>query len=84
MNRNTTITHCRPTHHAVNKSYKTPKVTRHLLRGMCITQILLGQGTRYNSSLLDYVHGYLRDISPFQQILHHKWFKTSEGEVPYI
>ena len=33
-----------------------------------------------NSSLLDYVHGYCRDLFSFQQILYHKLFKTLEGE----
>ena len=46
---------------------------------MCITQILLGQGTPYNSSLLDHVHGYCKYLSSFQQILPLKWFKTSKG-----
>ena len=28
---------------------------------------------------MDYVHGYCRDISSFQQVRHHIWFKTSRG-----
>ena len=41
---------------------------------------LIRSGNMIKSSLLHYVHGYCRDLSSFQQILHHKRFKTSGVE----